>query len=238
MNPIIQPRTLLGLTLSRTRPQICLTALYFLIVAPLANAQALSEADVKNLLARIRENRITQADFQEQRIIRLMQKPIVNSGEVWFQPPNKFRREVKGSSPSVTVSNGQQLWIYYPNFKSAERYSLGKRSPLDSVITSINAALNLENIENTFHIRATRTGPPQAGYELELTPRTAAMKRAFQKLNLRINDKLQAERTDMLQPNGDRIVTVYSNQSRAPVPLSTFEFTPPPGTDVTTPLGQ
>ncbi|HZA38076.1 MAG TPA: outer membrane lipoprotein carrier protein LolA [Candidatus Baltobacteraceae bacterium] len=212
-----------------------MAALFLFIIASMARAEALSEAELKNLLTRIRENRITQADFQEQRIIRLMQKPIVNSGQVWFQPPNKFRREAKGNSPSLTVSNGQQLWIYYPNFRSAERYSLGKRTPLDSIIASINAALNLENIENTFHITATRAGNE---YELELTPRTAAMKRAFQKLNLRINDKLQAERTDMLQPNGDRIVTIYSNQSREPVPPSTFEFTPPPGTDVTSPLGK
>jgi outer membrane lipoprotein-sorting protein len=237
MNPIIRyaGRGQSLLAVARARRSICLTALFFLIIAPMANAEALSEADVKNLLARIRENRITQADFQEQRIIRLMKKPIVNSGKVWFQPPNKFRREVKGSSPSLTVSDGQQLCIYYPNFKSAERYSLGKRSPLDSVIASINSALNLENIENTFHITATRAGN---GYELELTPRTASMKRAFQKLNLRINDKLQAEGTDMLQPNGDRIVTVYANQTRAPIPASTFEFTPPPGTDITTPLGR
>jgi len=223
------------LAVARARRSICLTALFFLIIAPMANAEALSEADVKNLIARIRENRITQADFRDERVIRLMKKPIVNSGKVWFQPPNKFRREVKGSSPSLTVSDGQQLWIYYPNFKSAERYSLGKRSPLDSVIASINSALNLENVENTFHIAATRAGN---GYELELTPRTASMKRAFQKLNLLINDKLQAERTDMLQPNSDRIVTIYSNQSRAPIPPSTFEFTPPPGTDVSTPLGR
>jgi outer membrane lipoprotein carrier protein len=235
MNPIIQNQMFSGLTVARVRRQICLTALFFLVIAPMANAETLSEADVKNLLARLRENRITQADFQEQRVIRLMKKPIVNSGKVWFQPPNKFRREAKGNSPSLTVSDGQQLWIYYPNFKSAERYSLGKRSPLDSVIASINSALNLENIENTFNITATRAGN---GYELELTPRTASMKRAFQKLNLLINDKLQAERTDMLQPNGDRIVTIYSNQSRASIPPSTFEFTPPPGTDVTTPLGR
>jgi outer membrane lipoprotein-sorting protein len=49
---------------------------------------------------------------------------------------------------------------------------------------------------------------------------------------------LRAERTEMLQLNGDRIVTIYSNQSRAPLPASTFEFTPPPRTDVTTPLGR
>jgi len=212
--------------------------LVFLSLTNIANSGTLSEADLKNLLARIRENRSTQADFQEERVIRLMKKPIVSSGKVWFHPPNKFRREVKGNSPSLTVSDGRQLWIYYPNFKSAERYPLGKRSPLDATIAAINSALNLENIENTFHIAATRTDAPEAKYELELTPRTASMKRVFQKLDLRINDKLRVERTDMLLPNGDRIVTTYSNQTRAQIPASTFEFNPPPGTDVSTPLGQ
>ena len=203
-----------------------------------ATAAPLPDSEVKDLLARIRENRITQADFQEQRVIRLMKKPLVSSGRVWFQPPNKFRREVKGNSPSLTVSDGQQLWIYYPNFKSAERYPLGKRSPLDSTVAAINSALNLENIENTFQITATKIDPPQAGYELALIPRTASMKRVFQKLELHISDQLRAERTEMFLPNGDRIVTSYSNQTRAPVPASTFEFKPPPGTDITTPLGQ
>src|SRR4029077_21048442 len=77
-----------------------------------------SETELKNLLVAIRQNRSTQADFQEERVIRLMKKPILSSGTVWFQPPNKFRREVKGNSPSITVSSGRELWIYYPNFKS------------------------------------------------------------------------------------------------------------------------
>jgi outer membrane lipoprotein-sorting protein len=64
------------------------------------------------------------------------------------------------------------------------------------------------------------------------------MKRVFQKLNLRINDQLRVERTDILLPNGDRIVTTYSNQTREPVAASMFEFTPPAGTEISTPLGR
>ena len=201
----------------------------------LAKSAPISDSDLKNLLAAVRQNRSTQADFQEERVIRLMKKPVVSSGTVWFQPPNKFRREVKGSSPSVTVSSGRELWIYYPNFKSTERYPLGKGSPLDATVAAINSALNLENIETSFTVTATKT---ENGNELQLLPRTAAMKRVFQKLDLRINDKFRVERTDMLLPNGDRIVTTYSNQTRAAIPSSTFEFKPPAGTEVTTPLGQ
>src|SRR5216117_3257974 len=209
--------------------------LAFVALTSLGKTAPLSEGDLKNLLAGIRQNRSTQADFQEERVIRLMKKPILSSGRISFQPPNKFRREVKGNSPSVTVSDGRQLWIYYPNFKSAERYPLGKGSPLDATVAAINSALNLENIENTFQITAAKL---DGGYELTLIPRAPSMKRAFQKLDLRINDNLRVERTDMLLPNGDRIVTTYSNQTRVPVPGSTFEFKPPPGTEVTTPLGQ
>jgi outer membrane lipoprotein carrier protein len=204
-------------------------------LASVAKSTPISDGELKNLLAAVRQNRTTQADFQEERVIRLMKKLVLSSGTVWFQPPNKFRREVKGNSPSVTVSDGRELWIYYPNFKSAERYPLGKGSPLDATVAAINSALNLENIETSFNVTATKT---ENGNELQLLPRTASMKRVFQKLDLRINDKFRVERTDMLLPNGDRIVTTYSNQTRAPIPPSTFEFKPPPGTEVTTPLGQ
>ena len=206
-----------------------------LTLTSIARTAPLSEAELKNLLAAIRQNRSTQADFQEQRVIRLMKNPVQSSGTVWFQPPNKFRREVKGNSPSITVSDGRNLWIYYPNFKSAERYPLGKGSPLDATVAAINSALNLENIETSFNISATKS---DNGHELALLPRTAAKKRVFQKLDLRINSEFRVDRTDMQLPNGDRIVTTYSNQTRAPIPPSTFEFKPPAGTEVTTPLGQ
>ena len=214
---------------------ILLPIFFVLALTSVATSAALSEAELKKLLVAIRQNRMTQADFQEERVIRLMKKPVVSSGTVWFQPPNKFRREVKGNSPSITVSSGRELWIYYPNFKSAERYPLGKGSPLDATVAAINSALNLENIETSFKISATKT---ENGHELALLPRSAAMKRVFQKLDLRINSDFRVERTDMLLPNGDRIVTTYSNQTRGAIPSSTFEFKPPPGTEVTTPLGQ
>src|SRR5213082_3425921 len=105
---------------------VLLSIVLYLTLTCIADSAPLSEPDLKKLLAAIRQNRTTQADFQEQRMIRLMKTPILSSGKVWFQPPNKFRREVKGNSPSITVSDGRELWIYYPNFKSAERCPLGK----------------------------------------------------------------------------------------------------------------
>jgi outer membrane lipoprotein carrier protein len=176
-----------------------------------------------------------QADFKEEKSVRMLNKPIVSSGKMWYQAPNKFRREAKGNSPSITVSNGKDLWIYYPNFKSAEHYSLGKRSPLDAGIAAITASLNLENVEGTYQITGTKEAD---GYQLQLAPRNPSMKRFLKTFGIRMNNELQVVRTEMEQPNGDQIVTTYSNENRAAIPASTFEFTPPAGTDVTTPLGR
>jgi chaperone LolA len=204
-----------------------------------AQAESLAPNEVKALLERIREKRASapqvQADFQEQKDVHLMKQPINSSGKVWFQKPNKFRREVKGNSPSVTVSDGQQLWIYYPKFQSAEHYSLGKHSPLDAGIEALTAALNLENVENNYHISANKL---ENGFELQLAPRNPSLKRLLKTFNIQMNPDLQVQRTEMIQPNGDHIVTVYSNESRATIEPSNFEFTPPSGTSVTTPLGR
>lgn len=219
--------------------KIALTLLAVFSLIALAQAQPLTPPEVKDLITRIRQKREAapqvQAEFQEEKNVHLLNKPISSSGKVWFQSPNKFRREVKGNSPSVTVSDGRQLWIYYPKFQSAEHYSLGKRSPLDAGLAALTAGLNLENVESAYRISATKL---DKGYELDLAPRAPSIKRFLQKFIIRLNDQLQVERTEMLQPNGDRIVTSYSKETRVPIAPVTFEFSPPPGTDVTTPLGR
>ena len=216
-----------------------LLLLLLLLPSHLLCAEPLSPADLKSLLGRIREKRAAapqlQADFQEEKNVKMLNKPIVSSGKIWFQSPNKFRREARGNSPSITVSDGQQLWIYYPKFHSAEHYSLGKRSPLDAGINAITASLNLENVESTYHLSGTKEAD---GFQLQLLPRNPSMKRFLQTFTIKINNDLQVTRTEMVQPNGDRIVTSYSNETRGSIPSSTFEFTPPAGTEVTTPLGK
>ena len=210
-----------------------------LVALTAAPAEPLAPNDVKGLLDQIRAKRAgapqVQADFEEEKTVHLMNRPISSAGKVWFQKPTKFRREVKGNSPSITVSDGQQLWIYYPKFQSAEHYSLGKHSPLDAGIAALTAALNLENVENSYHITASKQ---DSGFELQLAPRNPSLKRLLKTFNIQMNATLQVQRTEMVQPNGDHILTVYSNESRASIDPSTFEFTPPAGTNVTTPLGR
>jgi len=131
-------------------------ALLFLSLTLTLRAAELTPADTQALMKNLQEHRAKSpslsAEFTEERTSHLLNKPLTSEGNIAFQVPNRFRREITGRSPSITVSNGQKLWIYYPNFKSAEHYELGKRSPLDAALAAINTALNLESVENTFTI--------------------------------------------------------------------------------------
>jgi len=213
--------------------------LVLLFVTSVVRAQSLSEAEVKKLLARIHELRVkspqVRADFQEEKVSHFLNKPLVSTGRVWFQAPNKFRREMKGSSQTVAVSNGHDFWIYFPNTKSTQHFTLGKNSPVDAAITAMSTALNLENVENMFQVSGSKVG---SGYELQLLPRTLSVKRLFQRFDLRISSDLFVQHTEMWKQNGDRIVTSYSNQTRAAIPATTFEFTPPTGAQTTSPFGR
>jgi len=206
--------------------------------ATVGQAQSMSDGEIRKLVARFHEKLVAspnlQADFQEEKVSHFLNKPLVSTGKVWFQAPNKFRREMKGAAQTTAVSNGQDFWIYFPNRKSAEHFTLEKNSPVDAALTAMITALNLENVENTYQIGGSRV---DHGYELQLVPSTAATKRVFQRFNLRISGDLFVLRTEMLKPNGDKIVTTYANQSRAAIPALMFEFTLPPGTAVSNPLG-
>src|SRR6476469_9417903 len=98
------------------KPKISALLFFFLALAPAVFGQPLAPNEVKTLLDQIRAKRAAapqvQAEFEEEKEVHLMNKPIISSGKVWFAAPDKFRREVKGNSPSVTVSDGRQLWIY------------------------------------------------------------------------------------------------------------------------------
>ncbi len=175
------------------------------------------------------------ANFTEERTSRLLKKPVSSAGTIAFQTPNKFRREVTGSNPSLTVSNGSVLWLYYPNFKEAECYTLGRRAMFDDAMAALTAGLNFGRVESYYQLDAAREGK---GYRVTLTPKKSNLKRIVQQLTVVLDGDLNVERTDLLMAKGDRVSTLYTNPRHAPLPADTFEFTPPQGANISRPLGK
>ena len=201
--------------------------------------QPLGAEEEKALITRLQQQRAQMpaitGNFTEEKVTRLLTKPIVSTGTIAFQAPNKFRRELSGNNPSTTVCDGQVLWIYYPNFKEAEKYTLGQKQFFDESIAALTAGLNFQGVEKFFRVEAAKEGN---GYRVALTPKTGGLKRILTALTVWLDDDGMIEKTDAALPKGDRVTTVYKNVKAAKQTDAKFEYAPPAGTNVSTPLGK
>lgn len=204
-----------------------------------ASPGELSAPETAQLLTHLQEHRAKfpslTADFIEEKVTRLLQKPVVNQGTISFHVPNKFRRELRGSNPSLTVSNGEKLWIYYPNFKEAELYPLGQRAFFDDAIAALTAGLNFQQVADYYRYTAFREGD---GYRLVLIPKSGGLKRMLRELSVWVDNEYKIDKTVAVLTKDDRITTTYRNQRPTPIPASTFDYTPPADAHVSQPLGK
>ena len=226
------------MSISRTR--ILLAALLLAMAGPLTGSAApLSPEERESVLARLESihsrNPAMTASFLERKNTRLLKKPLVSRGTIAFRAPDKFRRKVAGSNPSLSVCNGKRLWIYYPKFKEAERYELGNRAFFDDALAALTVGLSFRNVENYYRLQIFSE---DNGYRIVLEPRSRRLRRVIERLTIHLDGELKVRRTVAELPKGDRVLTDYSNVRRRPLPNSTFEFTPGPGVNVTQPLGK
>ena len=204
-----------------------------------ARAAELTPAESAAFLQQLRDLHVKEPDFEaaftEQRTSHLLNKPVISEGSVDFSVPDKFRREVRTPSPSLTVSDGHTMWIYYPAFNEVELYPLGQRSFFDESLAALTAGLNFEHIDEYYNFRAYRDA---AGYRLELIPKKPSLRRVVQELTLFLSNDFLPARTEITLPKGDHLSTLYHNARRSALTPGLFEFVPPAGAHITHPLGK
>jgi outer membrane lipoprotein-sorting protein len=207
------------------------------LLLPAAGAD-LSDTERANLFARLseirRETPGATATFREEKTSPVLKRPVVTEGTIAFSPPSKFRREIRGAHPSTAVCDGRDLWIHYPAFGEVERYPLGRREMFDRALGALTAGLDLDQLEKTYKVRAAAEGD---GFRLELRPKDAATQKVVEKIGLWLDRALLLERTEIDLAGGGRSVITFRDVRRAALPDRTFEFTPPAGAKITTPLG-
>ncbi len=209
-----------------------------LALAPLAGASTLTQSDIDELVHKLQtlldSQPSLQANFREERHLAMLKEPVVNEGKVWFTLPDKIRREIGGRTPSTTVIDGKKMSIYYPNYQQLEVYDLEKRPVIKESLRALTAGLNFREVTNYYQIEGSKNGND---YQITLTPKTASVRKLVKSVDLTIDEKLTPERVVVHDSKGQVFTVTYTNVRRDTLPASTFEFSPPPGTKISTPLG-
>jgi outer membrane lipoprotein-sorting protein len=207
-------------------------------IAPLACANPMTQSDIDQLIQRLEalhnNQPSMQANFREERHLAMLKDPIVNEGRVWFTLPDKIRREIGGKTPSTTIIDGKKMSIYYPNYQQVEIYDLEKRPIIKDSLRALTAGLNFREIGSYYNVQGSKDGN---WYHVTLTPKTASVRKLVRSVDLTIDENLAPARVIVEDAKGQRFTITYTNVRREAIPASTFEFSAPPGTKVSTPLG-
>lgn len=203
-------------------------------LATTLQAQELSTNETSDLLDRLAETRkgsSFQTDFREEKRLAAMEKTVVETGTLSFLPPDKFRREVPGKS--VTVCDGQTLWLYYPEFNEVEKYSLNSSKALRESLAAMTAGLGLQDVSKNYVIQAWNEGD---GYRLQLTPKNSALRKNVAKLTITLGANLSAQQIEIEGRKGEGSTITFSKERKASLSPSDFTFQPPQGASVSEPL--
>ena len=215
-----------------------LILLTLLGIASAAYASPMTQSDIEQLIQKLQtlhsNQPSLQANFREERRLAMLKDPVVNEGKVWFTLPDKIRREIGGKTPSTTVIDGKKMSIYYPNYQQLEVYDLEKRPIIKDSLRALTAGLNFREIGSYYNVEGSKDGN---AFHITLTPKTAAVKKLVKTVDLTLDENLTPARVIVEDARGQKFTITYTNVRREPIPDSTFEFAPPPGTKVSTPLG-
>lgn len=190
-----------------------------------------TQAFLQKLAEMRQKNPCHQSNFTESRQLPMLQDPIVSKGTIEFCQPDHFRRTIVPPNPSVTVSDGSTLWLYYPDFSRAEKFQIpaGKKKRVNNPVGLLLAALEMRNLDQYFQIQA-KQGKNET--ILLLTPKRAAQRKFLKMFTLVINSNFFLTSTTIELQDGETITSTYSNTKTMQFPANHFQFTPPAGTEV------
>jgi chaperone LolA len=212
--------------------------LLLLLSPAVARAQKLPDAEVQAWLQRLAATRagdaVTAVNFRETRTSPLLQAPVTTEGTLQFQPPDRFRRETTGRNGSVMVSDGTTFWIYYPAFQEAEKYSVkAGGGAAAAAMNALVAAFQARELDKYFRCEVTREGD---FHRVALEPRRRNERKFLASITLLIGPDQKLRHAAWTTPDGEHTEVDFSGERT--IPRGDFDFRPPNGTHVNTPLGR
>ena len=173
-----------------------------------------------------------QADFVQVSRNRLYGEERRN-GRVMFSKPGRMRWNYAAPNGDIIVSDGTTLWAYQADERQAIQQNMGQ-SQLPTAITFLAGTGRITD-SFTFRLLDANQFRFPNGYVLELRPTTPQP--TYERIVFYVDRaSFQVVRTAVIDAQGNQNRFDFSNpQVNLNIPLTTFRWSPPPGTSIVRP---
>jgi outer membrane lipoprotein carrier protein len=141
------------------------------------------------------------ATFTEEKRLKLLAKPIVSRGELYFQRPNQVRWEYLEPDRKVFVITEDHYLAYYPALKRAEEVPI-KKFIGRRLFRFIGLGQSIDELSQSYQFRLEPAGDLPGTRLLVLTPRKKKMRERMTEMRIWVDTttylprKLQYSETD------------------------------------------
>jgi outer membrane lipoprotein carrier protein len=172
----------------------------------------------------LQSTKTLKAEFAQTVIAKNGRKPQQSSGQVAISRPGKLRWDIQKPYPQLVVGDGEKVWIYDPELKQVTVRKAGQ------AIGGSPAALLAGSNELEKNFKLSEAGESEGFNWVEAIAK--ADDSGFEKIRLGlIGSELKA--MELYDNFGQTTLIRFSRLERnAPLPATTFKFTPPAGVDV------
>jgi len=190
-----------------------------------------------------------KADFTNEKESALVVDVVKSEGSLVFIKPNHFFRNVKGDEPVTVIAHNDELVIYWPKDKKAEKYFLkkeaqkekpGGKEDVDSLLTGLS--FERKKLEERFKVSAEREKSGLVRVDLLPKKDDDPMLKYLVRVSVWTDEKspwpaiIETE-----SPDGDISRDKFKNlesikkEDVDKIMKDVFEFKPPAGTRILTP---
>jgi outer membrane lipoprotein-sorting protein len=178
----------------------------------LAAAALAGGIDAKELMALLAGVETATARFVETRHSALLRKPLVSSGTLSYQRPNRIVRHTEMPQEERIVLDKGRLTIENRTLGSATAASLSKTPGVSALVESIRAtrAGDLAALERYYEVRVSGA---RAKWRIDLVPRAPGLAQYVDSVAVSGNGARIA-RIEVREASGDRTVTEIDEELR------------------------
>jgi outer membrane lipoprotein carrier protein len=159
------------------------------------------------------------ADFVQTRSLKSLTQPLIASGHVWFQAPNRFRWELGRPAQTIAVREPEVMLVIYPRLKRVERYPLtGEQTgPWRDALALLEAGFPRSEAELKAQYNILSQESKDGTVELALQPKSAAAGKMMPRITIDFDTKAYALRSTVLQfADGSTIRNDFKNPELNP----------------------